>query len=46
MAVNLTGPMSKKHLIVQPPPFRDSTVIRGEAVITPDMIYSQPSMIE
>jgi hypothetical protein len=46
MAVKLTGPMSKKHLIVQPTPFRDSTVIRGEAVITPDMIYSQPSLIE
>lgn len=46
LAVKLTGPMSKKHVIVQPCPFGDSTVIRGEVITSPDMIYAAPNMVQ
>lgn len=46
LAVKLIGPLSKKHVIVQPCPFGDSTVIRGEVITSPDMIYAAPNMVQ
>ena len=47
MAVKLTGPLSKKHLIVQPERLSDGTAVRNtEYVIGPDTIFTAATLIE
>ena len=46
MDVKLTGSPSKKRVVVQPAPFSDSTVIRGETTVTVDSIFTKPGLIQ
>ena len=43
--VKLTGNPNKRHLTVQPAPFSDSTVVKGEMVIQTDSIFTKPALI-
>lgn len=42
MDVRLTGNPNKLRVVVQPAPFSDSTVIRGETEIRSDSIFTKP----
>ncbi len=46
MDVKLTGSPSKKRVVIQPAPFSDSTVIRGETTVTSDSIFTKPALIQ
>ncbi|MHC4879455.1 MAG: pilus assembly protein TadG-related protein [Planctomycetota bacterium] len=46
MDVKLTGSPSKKRVVIQPAPFSDSTVIRGETTVTTDSIFTKPALIQ
>lgn len=46
MYVKLTGSPSKKRVVIQPAPFSDSTVIRGETTVTVDSIFTKPALIQ
>ena len=45
MDVKLTGNPSKRHVTVQPAPFSDSTVIKGQTEIRSDSIFTTPVLI-
>ena len=45
MDVRLTGNPNKRRVVVQPAPFSDSTVIRGETEIRSDSIFTKPVLI-
>lgn len=45
MAVRLTGNPNKRHVVVQPAPFADPSVIKGEIEIQSDSIYTTPVLI-
>ena len=42
MDVRLTGNPSKRHVTVQPAPFSDSTVVKGQIEIRSDSIFTTP----
>ncbi|MBI1310706.1 hypothetical protein GC176_05310 [bacterium] len=44
--VNLSGNPSKRHVTIQPAPFSDSTVIRGQTTVTADSIFTTPALVE
>lgn len=46
MHVKLTGKPSGKHVMVQPAPFSDFSVIPGETEITEDSILTSPGLVE
>jgi hypothetical protein len=45
MGVRLTGNPSKRHVTVQPAPFSDATVIKGQTEIRSDSIFTTPVLI-
>jgi hypothetical protein len=45
MDVRLTGNPNKRHVTVQPAPYSDPTVIRGETEIRSDSIFTTPILI-
>jgi hypothetical protein len=45
MAVRLTGNPNKRHVTVQPAPYSDSTVVKGETEIRSDSIFTTPVLI-
>lgn len=45
MDVRLTGNPSKRHVTVQPAPFSDPTVIKGQTEIRSDSIFTTPVLI-
>lgn len=46
MHVRLTGKPESKHVMIQPAPFSDFSVIPGEVEITEDSILTSPGLVE
>lgn len=45
LAVRLTGNPNKRHVVVQPAPFADPTVIKGQIEVQADSIFTTPVLI-
>ena len=45
MGVSLTGNPNKRHVTVQPAPYSDSTVVKGQTEIRSDSIFTTPVLI-
>lgn len=45
MDVRLTGNPNKRHVTVQPAPYSDSTVVKGQTEVRSDSIFTKPVLI-